>query len=73
MSAFTGARPVPPATQTMSRVEPESSVIAPIGAASRSMSPGRSRRTRAEDTQPAPTARTWNSSVPSSRGALAIE
>jgi hypothetical protein len=68
-----GASPVPPATQTMSRVEDRSRVIAPIGAATRISSPAETRRTSALETQPAPSARTWNSSTPSSRGALAIE
>ena len=64
---------MPPATQTMSRVDERSSVIAPIGAATRISSPTPTRRTSALETQPAPSARTWNSSAPSSRGALAIE
>src|SRR6266540_2240390 len=72
-SALIGARPVPPATHTMSRVDLRSSVIEPIGAASRIMSPTLTRRTRALDTHPAPSDRTWNSIRPSLRGALAIE
>src|SRR2546429_7159445 len=57
----------------MSRVDLRSSTIEPIGAASRSMSPTCTRRTRALETQPAPSARTWNSIVLSLRGALATE
>jgi hypothetical protein len=72
-SALIGASPVPPATHTMSRLDLRSSVIPPIGAAMRSRSPCCTRRTSALETQPAPNARTWKSSVPSLRGAFAIE
>ena len=73
ISALIGASPVPPATQTMSRVERRSRIIEPIGAASRIMSPTLTRRTSALDTQPAPSARTWKSIEPSLRGAFAAE
>ena len=72
-SALIGASPVPPATHTTSRVLRRSIVMEPIGAASRIMSPTWTRRTSALDTQPAPSARTWNSRMLALFGAFAIE
>ena len=72
-SAFMGARPVPPATQRMSRPESASSAIVPDASPSSTVSPILVWRTSAPLIQPAGTARTWILSSPSGRGALAIE
>ena len=50
-----------------------STLILPIGGPIRQVSPTRECATIARLTQPLPTARTWNSSEPSGRGALAGE
>ncbi len=63
--ALIGARPVPPATHRMSRRDCWSTRISPAGAPSRRTSPTCARHTSGPLTQPAPTARTWNSSRPS--------
>jgi hypothetical protein len=71
--AFTGARPVLPATSSTSRPDLASAVIVPTGGPSRSREPAASPPTRAMLSSPPGTVRTWKSSVPSGRGALAIE
>ena len=48
-------------------------LIRPIGGPIRQVSPTRECPTSARLTQPPDTARTWNSRVPSARGALAGE
>ena len=73
-SALIGAMPVPPATISSGRwPTPGRRSCRPIGGPIRQVSPTRECATIARLTQPLPTARTWNSSEPSGRGALAGE
>ena len=72
-SARIGAEPVPPATISTSRPLSRSTCIRPIGGPIRQVSPTRVCATIARLTHPFGTARTWNSSRPSARGAIAGE
>ena len=65
--------PVPPATISRGVADSGSTLSLPIGGPIRQVSPTRECATIARLTQPLPTARTWNSSEPSGRGALAGE
>ena len=71
-TARNGANPVPPAINNNGRCGDRSyddSDAVPVGCPNNNRSPTRNRRTRCVENRPA--ARTWNSIVPSPRGAFA--
>jgi len=71
--AFSGARPVDPATSSRSRPAARSRVSAPTGGPSRNCVPWMCSLVSAMLTAPPSIIRMWNSSSPSGRGAFAIE